>query len=325
MTRLRRRVPSLLERHRVPGAAVGLVLDRDIRTVGFGLASSDPARPVREGTVFEAASLSKPVFAWLVLQMAARDEIDLDAPLSGYHGERIVDDPRLDGITARVVLSHGTGFPNWARDEPLSIRFDPGSRFGYSGQGYVYLQRAVERITRRPLEETMRQRVLEPLGMTRSHYVWVDGYDDAAAVGHDRRRQPTSKRRPDEANAAASLHTTGLDFARFLRAMLGAVPERRGMLELENPIDDALGWGLGWGLERYEAAGVPAGSSTADRAFWHWGDNGSFKAFALGSRARRRAVAIFTNGAAGLRLAQPVVEAVVPGEHPAFGFRLLNY
>jgi len=153
------------------------------------------------------------------------------------------------------------------------------------------------------------------LGMTASGYVWRETYDETSTTGHDRQGRPRNKGKPSTGNAAASLHTTASDYALFLAAMLQASVASRQMLIPEVDVGPDLAWGLGWGLE------MRAGGQD----FWHWGDNGAFKAFATGSPAAGKAVVVFTNSANGLRVGEPIVKEVVGGEHPAFRFGMLDY
>jgi CubicO group peptidase (beta-lactamase class C family) len=84
-----------------------------------------------------------------VLKLVEQGKLGLDVPLTTYLPKPfIAADERLAKITARIVLSHRSGFPNWPADDgSVSIYFTPGERFSYSGEGYVYLQRVVEQIT----------------------------------------------------------------------------------------------------------------------------------------------------------------------------------
>jgi hypothetical protein len=153
--------------------------------------------------------------------------------------------------------------------------------------------------------------------MGESSFVWRESYDRTAAVGHDRDRKPAEKRKPDRANAAASLHTSAADYARFLLAMLDpSEPDLvTSMMKEATPIDAALGWGLGWGLER----------TASGDFFWHWGDNDTFRAFVIGSRKGRSGVLVLTNGKNGLRACQAIVRALMGNDHPALSFRMLQY
>ena len=103
--------------------------------------------PIDEDSVFFAASLTKPVFATAAMSLVDAGALELDRPLRDYVAEPYCDDARAESITARMVLSHTTGFPNWRHDAPLCLRWSPGSRWGYSGEGFSYLQRVVEHVT----------------------------------------------------------------------------------------------------------------------------------------------------------------------------------
>ncbi len=93
---------------------------------------------VTEHTSFRVASLTKPVFAYLVLKLVDEGVIELDCPLSSYLDKPYLNDPRIDQLTARHVLSHQTGWPNWKWDGELEFEFSLGEKWHYSGEGYVY-------------------------------------------------------------------------------------------------------------------------------------------------------------------------------------------
>src|SRR5919107_518441 len=166
-SRLERVIPRLMEEGDVPGLSLALVRDSKISwRWSFGVKNADTKEPVRDDTVFEAASLSKPVFAYAVLKLVDAGKLELDKPLAAYLPEPYVrDDERVKLITARIVLDHTTGFQNEAGPgRPLKIHFTPGDRFSYSGAGFLYLQTVVERIRGEPLDAFMRKTVFEPLG-----------------------------------------------------------------------------------------------------------------------------------------------------------------
>lgn len=313
----------------VPGAAIALVEHSELVWIGwFGQANARTRARVTAETVFEAASLSKPVFAYAVLRLADRGLIDLDAPLTTYLQRRYVEgDDRLDRITARHVLSNTSGFPNWRpRHAPLEIFFTPGERFSYSGEGYAYLQEAVENITGQPLDAAMAELVFTPLGMTSSSFIWRSIFERRKATGHDEIGQANVRREPPSADAASSLHTTASDYARFMSALL----QREGLTEArfedmwspQVTLDETcmictrqpmqvpsatLSWGLGWGLE----------TTATDTTIWHWGDNTDMQAFVVAMPAARRALVIFTNGENGLSLVPPLVERMAGRRSPA--------
>jgi CubicO group peptidase (beta-lactamase class C family) len=327
---LRKRIPELLKESSVPGLSLALIRDGKTYWVqGFGVRDAKTERPVTDDTIFEAASLSKPVFAYGVLKLVDQGKLDLDTPLTRYMPKRYIEgDARLDKITARIVLSHRTGFPNWRADgNPLTIHFTPGARFSYSGEGFVYLAKVVEQVTGKPLDEYMTEVVFQPLGMKNSSYVWRPDYDASTATGHDGGGQPGEKRKPTEANAASSLHTTAADYALFVEALLngtGLKPHTsREMERPQIPVDPActnctertpkelsksVFWGLGIGIQETKQG----------ESLWHWGDNGSFKCYVVAFPKQKIGVAMFMNGDNGLSIASEVVQLAIGGEQPAF-------
>ena len=331
---LRSRIPGLMAQAGVQGVQVAVLNGGNTEWhASFGLANADTKAPVTDTSVFEAASLSKPVFAYAVLTLVDAGLLDLDTPISKYLPGRynVGDDARLDLITPRHVLSHRPGFPNWrSGSDPLKIHFTPGDRFSYSGEGFVYLAAAVERITGQTLEAFMRRTVFEPLGMTSSSYVWQSRYDALKVYNHSLLGDLAGRRTPWRANAAASLHTTAEDFARFVAAVLAGKglrpatarelmspqsrPDERGINTATAPPTGrpaaGVAWGLGWGLEQEGEAW----------SLWHWGDNGTTKAYVAASPQRRMGVVLFANSENGLLLAPSIVASVMGGESPALAW-----
>lgn len=322
---LETQIPALMRKAVVPGLSVALIRDGEIAwSQGFGVKNTSNSQPVDTNTVFMSASLSKPLFAYAVLKMVELGELDLDQPLTAYTAKPYISDSRIKLITARMVLSHTTGFPNWSGNAPVWINQTPGTRFGYSGEGYLYLQRVVEEITGQPLGEYLSRYCLAPLGMNSSSYVWRESYDWLAANGHDRQGNPQALRKPTEALSAGSLRTTATDFAKFLIAMMQSGTKDRPqltaetvaqMLQSQAKINQSLSWGLGWGLEA-----TPDGDF-----FWHWGDSTGFKSFTVASRNLKTGMVLLTNGQNGLRICKEIVLRSIGGQHPAFDFDMINY
>ncbi len=319
--RLEAAILALMDRWHVPGLSITLVHDGAVAWRRcFGLKRAGAPTPVEPDTIFQAASLSKPVFAYVVLKMAERGEIELDASLTAYLPDPYVsDDPLLDRITARRVLSHTTGWPNW-RPEGQSLRREgvPGEHFGYSGEGYVYLQHVVERVTGQPLDTYMKANLLDPLGMTDSSYAWADADDSAVASSHDREGKLCERYSGIRPEAASSLHTTPHDFGRFLMTMMTSGRElwrlhQESIVEMLRPqvrLNDRVSWGLGWGLE----------DTRNGRAIWHWGDNPGYKSFALAAPDVGRGLVVMTNGDGGAALWEPVVRLIFGDDRLAFAW-----
>jgi hypothetical protein len=206
----------------VPGIAAAIIRDGRLdRYVCRGVRSAQGAAVVDENTVFEAASLTKPVFAHMVLQLVDQGYLSLDAPLGDYLPNYVPGDDRASTITPRQVLSYAPGLPNWRNAEwPLKTHFPPGDRFSYSGEGFLYLQKAVEATTGKQAPVLVEQLVLEPFAMTQSSLIWDSRFDVNRAYPHDDFGRAALSFKPAEANAAWSLQTTAIDFGRFLLAVL---------------------------------------------------------------------------------------------------------
>ncbi len=300
----------------IPGASLAVLEADTVAAVHTaGVRNSRIRRAVDRETVFEAASLSKTVFAYTVLRLVDRGLLTLDEPLVRHAPyPRLAGDPRHRRVTARMCLTHTTGLPNWG------TRFvaEPGTRFTYSGEGIRFLRKTAEAVTGLPLEELVRREVFEPLGMTRSSYLFGREFAENAATGHDRSMRPQPRRRSPSGSAAASLHTTARDYARFLSACLRgeglSAAMRAEMLtpqiqaELGAPADVAehVHWGLGWGL-----MDGPHGE-----VVWQWGDNGDTVALAAGCPGCGAGVVYLANGATGLSVAHELVDAAMPAHHP---------
>jgi CubicO group peptidase (beta-lactamase class C family) len=203
----------------VPGVALTVIRGgRIVQTTARGTRDATRSEPVDDGTVFEAASLSKPVFAHAVLTLVDAGKLALDEPLSAFIPGYVRDDSRADAITARHVLAHTTGLPNWrCKEYPLRTYFAPGDRFSYSGEGFLYLQRVVERISGELLDALVRRLVFAPLGMRDSSFVWQDRFESNHALPHDGQQRAGVKIKPADGNAAWSLQTTAVDYSVFWR------------------------------------------------------------------------------------------------------------
>jgi CubicO group peptidase (beta-lactamase class C family) len=332
-SRLERDIPAMLKEADVPGLSIALIRNGEVTWQhAFGVKDAKTKEPVTDSTVFEAASLSKPVFAYAVMKLVDAGKFDLDKPLNQYlPGDYDVGpDERLAQITARRVLSHTTGFPNWrGRDTTLKIFFTPGEKFSYSGEGFVYLSKVIEHITGEQFNDFMKRVVFDPLGMNSSSYEWRADYDALKTARHNSVGLPTPQNKPDKANAAASLHTTAQDYARFIAAVLKGTGLKKEtltrMLTPQVKVDEGgtnttgrpadklspnVSWGLGFGLQ-----------TTADGiSFWHWGDNGDTKAYFVAFAKQKTGVVVFANGTNGLSFMPELIGEAIGGQQPALAW-----
>ncbi|MEJ6001308.1 serine hydrolase domain-containing protein [Paucibacter soli] len=318
IAQLARELPEWMAELGVPGAS--LVLLREARVcwaAHLGVLQHGEARPVRADTVFEAASMSKPVLAYLALRQVQAGRLDLDRPVLDYSDERFEPpQPAQARITARMLLSHSSGLPNWrpgdADDDdgdsgPLQLDFEPGARFQYSGEGYFYLQRVLERISGLPLQALAARELFEPLGMGLSSFVLTPALERLRARGHDEAGRPLPPSHYRRANAGYTLYTTAGDYARFIGSLLEAkasaamlapqieAGDRQPLARPARARGERVFWSLGWAIER-GAQGPIA---------YHSGTNSTgFRCFSQFAPTRGSGLVLMSNSLAGNKLWQ---------------------
>jgi CubicO group peptidase (beta-lactamase class C family) len=327
----------------VPGAVTGALQGGKIIWIrGLGVRDFQDKQPVTADTIFQAASLSKQVTAYVAFALRQQGKLDFDKPLVAYVDD--LPDERARTVTPRHVLSHSSGFPNWRSEtgQKLVPEFTPGERFQYSGEGFFFLQRVMEQVSGQGFGELVNGLVFSPLGMKSSAMMWKPEFADRFALPHDRRggprkdwdkntkkfheiakqqgknvdtwkyadyeaatREMGSRPVPDSMlpNAAASMVTSAADYAKFLAAAIKNPEIGKEQVKIR----PSLGWGLGWGIER-----------TAGREYlWQWGDNGGYKNFVAMEQATGDAIFIFTNGDSGRQIYDRIVTHATGHDHPA--------
>jgi CubicO group peptidase (beta-lactamase class C family) len=326
-------IPSLLKDARIPGLQIAVIRDGKIAWHGdFGVKNGATNEPVTDETIFEAASLTKPFFAYYVMMLVDQGLLDLDKPLVGYVSREFVEkllghplDEKgfrrdwAEKITTRHVLSHSSGMPHGEGGRPFPLFFEPGTKWKYSADGYFFLQKVIETLKGDTLENLMRKEVLEPLGMTRSSLVWREDYEKVMANGHGFFGKPEDFRKRTESHAGASLYTTAEDYARFVCAVLNGEylkPETlKEMLtsQIDMDKDKGLGWSLGFGTQ----------TDDHGLAIWQWGDYGIFRNYIMAYPAERSAVVYLTDSFFGLGVSTELIARTIGGL--ATGSIGLNY
>ncbi len=320
---LEKEIPALMEKAGIPGMSIALIRDGEVVwSRGFGIKNMKTGEPVKDDTVFEAASLTKPFFAFLAMKFVEEGKLDLDKPLVTYAPEdtivqKFIRHPltkegfRYDlfkKITARMVLSHSSGLPHGESRMPMPVLFEPGERYKYSAAGYEYLQRIIEYLAGQPLDEITRKMVIESLQMKDSSMVWRDAYETQCAVGHDTFAGTNGEfRKYTRPHAAASLYTTAADYARFVAAVMNGQGLSKSTVELmltpQIEVGKNVSWSLGFGLER-----TPSG-----KAFWQWGDYGIFRNYIVAYPEQKIGVVYLTNSENGLSIGQEIVDLAIGG------------
>lgn len=317
------KLQDLLVSRDVIGASVAVVSQGNVDVVSAGLRDIETNSPVTRDTVFDAASLTKPLISYATLQLADAGVISLDEPLASFVRPVVTDDPRARSITARHLLTHTAGLQNLRDKDPIRMFYAPGNWFSYSSVGFMYLQTAIEARTGEPLEATVRRLVFDPLGMELSSLEWRGAFSTNEAVPHESGARLSGHRVPS-ANASYSLKTTATEYGAFLSAVLSGARLKKqtwqdwfspavmlpqgALIQLDGPPhaqEPNIGWGLGWGLEPEFAR------------FFQWGKMIGMRAFVMGNSESNSGFVVFANCNTGLRLIQPLADILLPGEHPA--------
>jgi len=352
-----RQLPRLLELASVPGLSLGVVEKGRTWTRGFGYAVEDPAQPAVPETVFEAASLGKPLFAYAVLKLVDAKVLELDRAL--YHYLPLPEaGPRMRLVTIRQVLSHTTGLSNWrTQPGPLEPAGERGRKFSYSGEAYFYLQRVVETVTGKPFARVMRDQVLDPLDMKQSSYVWLPQFESRMAAGYDGQENRLDVQAAIGRRALIIAREWGVPledwrYAEAARAVpllnpqwstlpLYMVPNAASSLlttvsdyaRFLTRLVSASGPGLDLTRDTRQTMLTPAVRLNSalswglgwgiqrdenGEVLWHWGANNTFRNFVIADPRNGRAVVVFTNSENGPRLYERVIVAVTGHDHPAF-------
>jgi CubicO group peptidase (beta-lactamase class C family) len=294
-------------RENIPGLAIALVHDDQVFwTAGYGVANSFTRRIALADTPFEAASIGKPLTAYAALKLVQDGRLVLHRPLSSYLTKQFVaPSPYRDQITAWHVLTHTSGLSNNLLEVTHEVAFKPGSRFSYSGVGFMYLQRVIEAITHQPFNAFMTQSVFAQLGMGSTSFFRSFG-DERIARGHVYAfgfAIPMPFFPIAQPNAANLLCSAAPDLAKFAVELMNPRFLDRNLvrLMLTDQVQGRIGkepvsWGLGIGLHH-----------TSDgTCFWQCGDNLDFESYLLGCADAKIAVVILTNSSRGRIVAREV-------------------
>lgn len=329
-------IEALRRADSVPGIAVALIRDGKIVYLqAFGERRLSPALPLTCQTAMRAASLTKAMFGYVVMQLVDERRVDLDRSIAEYLPKPLPEyaqyadlagDARWRKLTFRILLDHSTGFANYRsfeNDKKLRFHWDPGTRYGYSGEGINLAQFVLEQGLHLDLEREFRKRVFNRFHMTRSSLVWEPKFGDNATVGYTPDGRSVLYDRSTRPHAASSLITTASDWSKFLAAVArgdGLTPASKAeMIRLQIPIHTAtqfptliakqsskysaihLGYGLGWGVFK-----TPFG-----QAFFKEGHDDGVANYAMCVQPRRACILLMSNSDHAEGIFKPLVDLLM--------------
>jgi CubicO group peptidase (beta-lactamase class C family) len=304
-------INSYMDFYEIPGVSLAIIENGKVSYSNtYGVVNTYTKKPVTSKTIFEAASITKPVFAFAVMRLVEKGIIDLDKPLYQYLPfDEIAYDERYKMITGRMVLSHKTGFPNWRSGE-MKLLFEPGTEFGYSGEGFEYLKRVVEHITSRDIVDILNEEVLVPLELKNMYFEKSDHLFKVVAHGHDD-NYPHKVSLPNKAGMAWSMHTEANSFSDFIIALLN----RKGLQKktyndffYKHTVTDKYEDKNSEDWKSYFGLGVQIEKTPFGYTFGHGGNNGDFKCEFKVYEDLQKGFIIFTNGNTGGELAYKALE-----------------
>ncbi|OAB77992.1 serine hydrolase domain-containing protein [Cochleicola gelatinilyticus] len=322
-------VDAFIEAHMdyylIPGVSLGLINNgKLVYHKNYGVQSMLTKKKIEDDNVFQAASVTKAVFAFVVNRLADRDVIDLDTPLYTllpFKNIEHIEDYKL--ITARMVLSHQSGLPNWAWGGPsgwkkgrqTELLFKPGTAYGYSGEAFQYLHRVVEKVTGKDILTLIQEEVIEPLQM---QPLYFKGNDKLKMVQGHLAGNPTYWDMALEPGVAHSMLTEAKTFSEFVAAL----SNRKGLSEeqydamfkrivkakgFESPNNSY--WDLGLGL------GFFVEDTHHGKAIMHGGSNWDFQSEFVLFTEKKMGFVIFTNSNTGHKLSQELEAFLMRGKN----------
>lgn len=314
--RLDRDVPGLLKAAGVPSVSIAQIVAGKM-TLAAAYGEQEPGVPATPETLYNIASLTKPLTAEVALRLVSAGRLDLDEQLAAYWIDPdLIHDERNKLLTLRLALSHQTGFPNW-RDPKDGLKFlrDPGTSYGYSGEGYNYAVRFIQKKTGSNFEDLATEVLFSSLGMKETAYTGKKWFAHRIAIPTDAKGKLLEPHIPKFPSGADAVYTTARDYAKFMIAVMNdeglsaTVARERdrpqvSMMSLKCQGEKAAtcplytGYGLGWQILLFPDQTV----------MMHTGDDDGLRTFAYIDRSTREGVVILTNGENGNSLILPILE-----------------
>ena len=336
------KINYLMKQANVSGIAISIFNNNNpVYSKSFGYSNTLTKKPLNDNSVLVAASFSKMVFTYIVLQLVAEKVIDLDKPLVSYLKKPLTEyqfteknrgyqdlenDNRYEIITARMCLTHTTGFPNWRwfeEDDKLKFLFEPGTRYRYSGEGLFLLQFVIEQLLGKDYETISQERVFKPLQMNQSSQIWKEQFDSLLSSGHNSKGDPYKPNKRTKPNAAGSMSTTLTDFTKFYAALIKGKGLKKSlfkeMTNLQVRIKSIRQFGplsmvdgtdndpiqLGYGF------GIGVLSSPYGKAFFKEGNDEGWQHYSICFTDKKIAIIIMTNSDNGDSIFKELLEIAI--------------
>lgn len=299
-------IEQWLKENKVPTLGLGIIENGKLQQVRvFGEITKGISAPYN--TIFNVASLAKPVTAMVALRLVSLGKWNLDEPVYKYWTDPdIANDPLTKRLTTRIILSHQTGLPNWRylnKDGKLSFQFTPGTSYQYSGEGYEYLRKAMENKFHKTLQQLANELIFQPLKMNDTRYIWDKNVDTTRlAIGYDKDGKPYETIKNKTPNGADDLLTTIEDYGIFLISVMNSDGLSKKVFEemTTGQVATSKGKHFGLGFEIYDLG-------VGEYALSHSGaDNGVQTIFVILPKIKQGLI-IFTNVDDGYKVYEKIL------------------
>ena len=311
---------SRMDSLNIPGLSIAVINDGEVvYHQTFGFANLEKQLPVTDKTIFEGASMSKSVFAFFVMKFVEEGKLDLDKPLFEYLPyDDIAYDERYKKITARMVLSHRSGFPNWREneeDKKLKIKFEPDTDYEYSGEGYQYLAMVLKQIENTDwngLETIFQEKVANPLEMEHTVFIPTQYTNENKAEPYNNEREWINlkndywyKKDKGKFIAPSSIHSEPIDFSKWMIGVMNKkILNEKSYAELlkhHSKISTSS-----TGINVYYALGFLTADKDYSNTYFHSGNNAGFTSSYLMETEKKWGYVLFTNSEKGEKLGDEV-------------------
>lgn len=340
---LQKRITHLVDSAKIAGLQVAIINgNKTVWTSSFGFKDIENQKPLNDSTVMYAASLTKPVSAYVFLRLVDRGIFKLDQPIHTYLKKSIGEYPKwkdladdtvsFNRITPRMLLAHSSGLPVLRQlyGNKTNLIAKPGEKFYYSNEGINLLGFVVEEYTGKTLEVIAREEVFGPLNMQRTSMIWEKPFESNFSYAYFKDGKKYGSERRQSSRAAGSMSTTASDYARFyiqlmtskglnktnLQQMLSpqmTVTSQRGFGSLRDSLTHEndtikLAWGLGIGLFQ----------SPYGKGFFHTGHGDANQNYAVAFPEKGIAVVLLSNSENFERASAQIVKACIGDTYSPF-------
>ena len=300
-------IEKWIKENKVPTLGLGIIENGQLKQIKvFGEIAKKVSAPYN--TIFNVASLTKPVTAMIALRLISLGKWKLDEPVYKYWTDPdIASDHRNRLLTTRIILSHQTGFPNWRwmdDSKKLNFHFDPATKYQYSGEGMEYLRKALENKFKKSLQQLAKELIFQPLQMLDTRYVWDKNLDTKRlAIGYDKNGNPYKTTKNYIPSGADDLLTTIEDYGNFLISVLNADGIEKKVYDemISNQVASSKGKHFGLGFEIYDLG-------NGEIAISHGGSDKGVQTIFFILPKTKQGLLIFTNSDTGTNVYEKILK-----------------